>query len=72
VVDLKPGRRRGESAHRKGEGLADIRFPSKGVEAADRMFAMVDQRIIRNISVGYSIDEVEVERRKRPASSSAS
>jgi hypothetical protein len=49
----------------KGQGIADIRFPSAGVDpAADRMFALVDQRIIRNISVGYSIDEVEV---KAPA-----
>jgi hypothetical protein len=45
-----------------GEGRARIRFPSKGVdEAADRMFAMVDEKIIRNVSVGYAIDEVRVE-----------
>ncbi|WP_315751519.1 prohead protease/major capsid protein fusion protein, partial [Bradyrhizobium sp. SZCCHNS3055] len=45
-----------------GEGRALIRFPSKGVdEAADRMFAMVDEKIIRNVSVGYAIDEVRVE-----------
>lgn len=44
-----------------GEGRALIRFPSKGVdERADRMFAMVSEGIIRNISVGYSIDEVRV------------
>lgn len=44
-----------------GEGRATIRFPSKGVdEAADRMFAMVQEGIIRNVSVGYSIDEVRV------------
>jgi hypothetical protein len=43
------------------EGRALIRFPSKGVDAnADRMFAMVDEKIIRNVSVGYSIDEVRV------------
>lgn len=42
-------------------GLADILFPRAGTDpAADRMFAMVDQRIIRNVSVGYSIDEVEI------------
>jgi hypothetical protein len=42
-------------------GIALIRFPSKGVdEAADRMFAMVSEKIIRNVSVGYSIDEVRV------------
>ncbi len=44
-----------------GEGRALIRFPSKGVdESADRMFAMVQEGIIRNVSVGYSIDEVRV------------
>ncbi len=44
------------------EGRALIRFPSKGVdESADRMFAMVSEGIIRNVSVGYSIDEVRVE-----------
>ncbi|WP_164635020.1 HK97 family phage prohead protease [Rhodopseudomonas sp. BR0G17] len=43
------------------EGRAKIRFPSKGVdEGADRMFAMVSEGIIRNVSVGYSIDEVRV------------
>jgi hypothetical protein len=45
-----------------GEGLATIRFPSKGVdESADRMFALVSERIIRNVSTGYSINEVRVE-----------
>jgi len=44
-----------------GEGRAMIRFPSKGVdENADRMFAMVSEGIIRNVSVGYSLDEVRV------------
>lgn len=44
-----------------GEGRAMIRFPSKGVdENADRMFALVSEGIIRNVSVGYSIDEVRV------------
>ncbi|MBR2117676.1 MAG: HK97 family phage prohead protease [Afipia sp.] len=45
-----------------GKGLATIRFPSKGVdENADRMAAMVKERIIRNVSVGYTINEVRVE-----------
>lgn len=45
----------------KGEGLATIRFPSAGTdETADRMFGMVSQRIIRNVSCGYTLDEVEV------------
>jgi hypothetical protein len=44
-----------------GEGRSLIRFPSKGVDPnADRMFAMVSEKIIRNVSVGYSIDEVRV------------
>jgi phage head maturation protease len=51
----------------KGEGLATIRFPSKGVdEASDRMFALVSERIIRNISVGYTIVEVRIEEPKKP------
>ena len=44
-----------------GQGLAMIRFPTAGTDpAADRMFAMVDQRIIRNVSVGYTLDKVTV------------
>lgn len=43
------------------EGKALIRFPSKGVdEAADRMFALVSEKIIRNVSVGYTIDRARV------------
>lgn len=43
------------------EGRALVRFPSKGVDpASDRMFALVAESIIRNVSVGYSIDEVRV------------
>jgi phage head maturation protease len=51
-----------ENARIEGkQGLAQIRFPSKGVdEAADRMFAMVSEKIIRNISVGYIINEMRV------------
>jgi hypothetical protein len=48
------------------EGRAKIRFPSAGVDAAsDRMFALVNERIIRNVSVGYSIDKVRVEAPKK-------
>lgn len=44
-----------------GEGRALIRFPSEGVdENSDRMFALVSEGIIRNVSVGYAIDEVRV------------
>lgn len=43
-----------------GKGLVRIRFPSPGIdEAADRMFGLVSERIIRNLSVGYWIDEIE-------------
>jgi phage head maturation protease len=44
-----------------GEALARVRFPSPGVdEAADRMFGLVREGIVRNVSVGYSQDEVRV------------
>ncbi len=43
------------------EGKATIRFPEKGTDAAaDRMFALVSQGIIRNVSVGYVIDQARV------------
>lgn len=45
----------------KGNGFATIRFPSAGVdEASDRLFALASEKIVRNISVGYSIDQVRV------------
>lgn len=44
-----------------GEGLATIRFPKAEIDkAADRMFGLVTDRIIRNVSVGYSIDRARV------------
>ncbi len=44
-----------------GEGWATVRFPSAGLDqAADRMFGMVNEKIIRNVSVGYSINKVRV------------
>lgn len=43
------------------EGLALIRFPSAGTDAAaDRMWGLVSQGIIRNVSVGYRIDRARV------------
>ncbi|MFT0892947.1 prohead protease/major capsid protein fusion protein [Pseudochelatococcus sp. G4_1912] len=43
------------------EGRATIRFPSVGVDAAaDRMFSLVSEGIVRNISVGYSINRTKV------------
>lgn len=48
------------------EGRAVLRFPSAGVdEAADRMWGMVADKIIRNLSVGYQINEVEVTESER-------
>lgn len=46
-----------------GEGRATVRFPKAGVdEAADRLFALVADKIIRNVSVGYAIDKVRIEK----------
>lgn len=43
------------------EGKATIRFPRPGIdEAADRMFGLVSDGIIKNVSVGYSIDRAKV------------
>ena len=45
-----------------GEGKATIRFPKSGIdERADRMFGLVSDGIIKNVSVGYSIDKIRVE-----------
>ncbi|KIQ02227.1 hypothetical protein RU07_12335 [Agrobacterium tumefaciens] len=46
----------------RGEGWATIRFPKVGIdESADRMFGLVADKIIKNVSVGYSIDKIRVE-----------
>lgn len=43
------------------EGRATIRFPREGLDqAADRMFGLISDGIIRNVSVGYSIERVKV------------
>lgn len=43
------------------EGKATIRFPREGIDqAADRMFGLISDGIIRNVSVGYSIDRAKV------------
>lgn len=43
------------------EGKATIRFPREGLDqAADRMFGLISDGIIRNVSVGYSIDRAKV------------
>ncbi|WP_448786334.1 hypothetical protein [Brucella intermedia] len=45
-----------------GEGKAKIRFPKAGIdERADRMFGLVSDGIIKNVSVGYSIDKIRIE-----------
>lgn len=49
-----------------GEGRASVRFPKSGVdEGADRLFALVADGIVRNVSVGYRIDKVRVEKPER-------
>jgi len=46
-----------------GQGIATVRFPKPGVdENADRLFALVADKIVRNVSVGYSIDKVRIEK----------
>ncbi|RWQ54338.1 hypothetical protein [Mesorhizobium sp.] len=43
------------------EGRASVRFPKAGIDAqADRMFGLVADRIIKNISAGYRIDQVRI------------
>jgi hypothetical protein len=43
------------------KAAARLRFPAAGVdEAADRLWALVEQGIVRNVSVGYRIDRVRV------------
>ncbi len=43
------------------EGKATIRFPREGLDqAADRMFGLISDGILRNVSVGYSIERVKV------------
>ena len=45
-----------------GEGKAKVRFPKAGIdERADRMFGLVSDGIIKNVSVGYSIDKIRIE-----------
>ena len=45
-----------------GEGKAKVRFPKAGIdERADRMFGLVSDGIIKNVSVGYSIDKIRLE-----------
>ncbi len=48
------------------EGRATIRFPREGLDqAADRMFGLISDGIIRNVSVGYSIDRAKVVEAKK-------
>ncbi|NKC48505.1 hypothetical protein HED54_09815 [Ochrobactrum anthropi ATCC 49188] len=53
-----------------GEGKASIRFPKAGIdERADRMFGLVSDGIIKNVSVGYSIDKIRIEEAQKRAKS---
>lgn len=41
-----------------GKGVALLRFPEVGTSArSDEVFALIEQGIVRNVSVGYSQDE---------------
>ena len=45
------------------EGKATVRFPESGTdEEADRLFRLVQQGIIRNVSCGYTHDKVRIEK----------
>lgn len=44
-----------------GKGYAEVRFPQAGVDAnADRIFSMVKDKIIRNVSVGYRVNKYQI------------
>jgi hypothetical protein len=44
-----------------GKAMARFRFPTAGIdENSDRAFALAKEGILRNVSVGYSIDKVRV------------
>jgi HK97 family phage prohead protease len=44
-----------------GQGYAEVRFPQAGIsEDADRVFQLVKDRIIRNVSVGYRVDKYQI------------
>ena len=46
-----------------GEGLARVRFPrAEDNPDADRVFRMIKDKIIRNVSVGYRVNKIERER----------
>ena len=43
------------------KACAQVRFPSSGIDpAADRMWSLVSEGIVRNVSVGYSQDTVRI------------
>jgi hypothetical protein len=49
-----------------GEGRALVRFPKAGLDPeADRLFGKVADGIVRNVSVGYAIGKVRVEKPER-------
>lgn len=44
-----------------GLAMARVRFPSAGVDpSADRMWGLVAEGIVRNVSVGYSTDKIRI------------
>jgi len=43
------------------EARALIRFPAEGIDAnADRLFALISEGIVRNVSVGYTLEKIKV------------
>jgi hypothetical protein len=52
----------------KGQGLATVRFPAKGLRAAaDEVLGLIRDKIIRNVSVGYATHKAEWDRTTTPA-----
>lgn len=44
-----------------GQGLATLRFPREGIrKESDELFELARDKVIRNISVGYAINQVRV------------
>lgn len=45
------------------DARAMVRFPEAGtVEESDRLFRLIEQKIVKNVSAGYSHDKVRIER----------
>lgn len=48
------------------EGRALVRFPDVGtVDESDRLFRLIEQKIVKNVSCGYTHDKVRIEKPKK-------